>query len=469
MFGSQVNLCLQRAIALAIVALACVAPQACAQTIAVTEFLNNDSGVDANEWVELFNYGPYSVTLSNWRIADEDTDDDPLPAIQIPSGGFAVVAENKSLFESTWLGGAASAQVIGVPGLTLANTSDEIILRNLDALPTQQWSLAYADDEVEGRATFLAIDDFSTTSYGSKASPGVVRSGNDVTLDLGYESNSATADPFAFAATTGDVGSPLAGGYSAAALPAVSPFAYALPSAGGETLIDFDDFDGAGFAPAPAAGQFDSDNVRILGLQDGDLLFGGAQSGNDFSRGLDDGQVTTGGVYAFNPLSPGDHSLGVQPTGNDFTPGSITFRLPNETGDVVDALDFSADLLVNNDQDRSTTIDVAYSLDDINYITFDSVTTPTDADALGFQTTSLFQSLTGLNIPGGGFLYLRFSADDALVPGSGSRDELAINNLRLFAPVSSAAPVPEPGSLALWTLLAVGFGAGAAVRRRWRS
>ena len=49
--------------------------------------------------------------------------------------------------------------------------------------------------------------------------------------------------------------------------------------------IDFTGFDGSGFAPAPAAGQLDSDDWRVTGFSAGSGTFGGTHTTNDFARG----------------------------------------------------------------------------------------------------------------------------------------------------------------------------------------
>jgi hypothetical protein len=129
-----------------------------------------------------------------------------------------VVVESgqKANFETLWFGGAAQANVIELASgsWALGNTADEIVLS--DASATERWRLAYVDDESPGRSTFLTGNDFSISDYGNDVTPLVVRNGNDGVAGnpLGYEGNDHTADAFAFSATTGDVGSPLAGQYS---------------------------------------------------------------------------------------------------------------------------------------------------------------------------------------------------------------------------------------------------------------
>ena len=329
-----------------------------------------------------------------------------------------------------------------------------------DAGATTRWDLAYGNDETAGRATFLAVDDFSTTSFGSKAVPGVDRNGNDVSGNLGYESNSATADPLAVT-QSGDTGSPLAGNYTAAAIGA-SPFSHALPDVGETTLLDFNDFTGAGFAPASGAGQLDSDNFAISGLNDGVLPFGGTQTGNDFALGESAGGISQGGIYAFDPAGDDNRALGLQPGGSDFTPGTITLRLPNETGDVIDELTLSADILINNDEPRANAFDLSYSTDGINFNLLAAITSDELADALGFQATNVAGTISGLDLAPGDFLFLRVAGDD--VSGSGARDEFAVDNVQI-----SQAAVPEPASLLTWSLAGLVGWSVLLLRRRRQS
>lgn len=181
-------------------------------TVAITEWMTNPSGSETtDEFVELYNYGTSAVDLQNWTIGDEDSDDDIITASSylLQPGAFCIIARNKSTFETIWLGGVANPAVLEVTGLTFANSSDEIILSNASA--TVVWSLAYQNDETEGRAThYTELTNFTNTIWGSKASPGVDRTGNDpATGTLGYEGNNVTPDAVTYMSTTGDTGSPL--------------------------------------------------------------------------------------------------------------------------------------------------------------------------------------------------------------------------------------------------------------------
>ncbi|MEM9480974.1 MAG: lamin tail domain-containing protein [Verrucomicrobiota bacterium] len=171
-------------------------------TIAITEFLNNPSD---DEWFELYNFGTTSVDLTGWTYSDEDTNSDSLPAITMDPGDVIIITTDKAAFESNWLGGVANPDVYEIGIGALANTTDEIIISDDSA--TVIWSVAYDDDETFPASAYLTTTDFTTTVYGSKASPGVDRSGNDVSGDLGYETASL-GDGISFQSGDGDIGNP---------------------------------------------------------------------------------------------------------------------------------------------------------------------------------------------------------------------------------------------------------------------
>lgn len=191
-------------------------------TVAITEFLNNTAeSDDGREFVELYNYGALDVDLSGWTLSDEDSDAHSFDSLSIGAEDFLILVlgssslggeDKKALFESEWLGGTSDARVIGVDSKWLmSNGADEVQLH--DEADSLVWSLAYSDDESEGRATFLVDDSYATSTFGSKASPGVVREGDDNgTPDfLGYESNDSAlaTDPNTYESTVGNVASPL--------------------------------------------------------------------------------------------------------------------------------------------------------------------------------------------------------------------------------------------------------------------
>jgi len=192
---------------------------------------------------------------------------------------------------------------------------------------------------------------------------------------------------------------------------------------------NFNDFAGSGFAPAPVAGQFDSDDYIVAGLSDGSLVFGDTGTTGDFARGLTDGTgETTGGVYALD-RDFGDMAVWFQPSGSDLTPGEFTVRITN-TGAASDSFSLAYDLLVLNDQARANSFDVSVSTDNATYVSVPALdyTSPEAADASGVHEFAQFAYFTlDSVVANGGAFFVRFDMSDA--SGSGARDEFGIDNL----------------------------------------
>lgn len=207
----------------AVLLVALMPSSAWANTIAVTELLNNVAGNEnTDEWVELYNYGTAPVNLAGWTVSDSSGNSATLPAITVPSDQFVILATDAAAFQAAWGVGTVGANVYTVPLGPLGNSADDLTLA--DGRGVARWSLAWDDDEDAGFATFLQGNRFTTTQFGDPANPGVVRDGYDLggARIVGYESNLTTIDPYAWTASTGDEGSPLAGPYSPPALEQVS-------------------------------------------------------------------------------------------------------------------------------------------------------------------------------------------------------------------------------------------------------
>lgn len=190
--------------------------------IAITEFMSNAIAEDsASEWVELFNYSSNSVDINGWSLVDEDSDSILISnsSFVIPSGGYVLLASSKDSIELRWFGGSVQSNILDYDygKMAIANSGDELILKN--NLGAVVWSLAYSNDEIKGVATFLEYStDFNTvqTVWGSKTSPGIIRSGNDVGLTSeGYAGDTLIVDTLNVNNLNGDIqGSPLAGQYT---------------------------------------------------------------------------------------------------------------------------------------------------------------------------------------------------------------------------------------------------------------
>ncbi len=208
-------------------------------------------------------------------------------------------------------------------------------------------------------------------------------------------------------------------------------------------VIDFDatvsgvnngTYAGTGFADSPSAGQLDGNAWEVTDLSDDTHTFDedGNTSG-DFARGTSTGGAGTGGLYAFE-VSAGNYAFGFQPNGSDLTPGSIRLKLANATGSVIGKLVVSYTVYVYNDQDRANEIRFEHDANNANYLALSGNTiTSTETADVSPAWVAHPQSVTldGLNISNGGNYYISWATDD--VSGSGTRDEFAIDDIRITA------------------------------------
>jgi len=137
-------------------------------------------------------------------------------------------------------------------------------------------------------------------------------------------------------------------------------------------------------------------------------------------------------------------------------------QLLNDTGQMIDAVDVMYDIFYLNDQERGNTLNFEYSTDGSAFTPLSMLdfTTPEASDSLGWQSVNRMATLTGLGLAPGQFLTLNFVTDDAV--GSGSRDELGIDNIMVT--VQDQPSIPEPAT-ALLGLAAAGV---LGIRRRRR-
>jgi hypothetical protein len=220
-------------------------------------------------------------------------------------------------------------------------------------------------------------------------------------------------------------------------------FAFAqlsLTTSGATVTIDFDAtvsgvnngaFTGDGFQPSPSAGQLNSNAWAMTGWSDGTLNFGGTQNTGDFARGTTTGAVTTGGVYALN--DGGNRRFLIQPAASDWAPGTLTLRIQNNMGSPLRQIDIAYDLFVRDDQPRANSFNFSYSTDNASYTQVSSMdyTSPGTATntffLVGGSSPSRRIRISGLDIPNGGYFYVRWSGND--VSGTGARDEFALDNI----------------------------------------
>lgn len=206
--------------------------------------------------------------------------------------------------------------------------------------------------------------------------------------------------------------------------------------------ISFDSFAASGLQPIPQAGELNSTHWRIKGLSDGNSIFGGSYSSGDFARGTSTGGVSTGGLYAFDNGTTGT-MLGVQPIASDFTPGSFTLKVQNNTSQVIKDLEVKYTVWFLNNEDRANSFNFFHSFNDTTYTQDTTVKTTSLelADTLGWQSYNKVVTLKDINIAVGDLIYLQWTGDDAT--GSGSRDEFGLDNIILNAEEENVIPIAD--------------------------
>ena len=212
-----------------------------------------------------------------------------------------------------------------------------------------------------------------------------------------------------------------------------------ITSTGTDYTIDFDNtvagvnsgqYAGNGFdANFPTEGDLDGNAWRTTGFSN-NQDFGDSAATGDMDQGQDDGGVGSGGLYSFEVGGSSDVAFGIQPSGSDFTPGTITLKITNNTGSTIAAMDFSYEVWSYNDQDRANSLNSSYSVDDSSYTDLSSLDFTSDEAADGspsWTSESKSTSITGLSVADGDDIYIKWSGDNA--SGSGSVDEFAIDDI----------------------------------------
>ncbi len=191
-------------------------------------------------------------------------------------------------------------------------------------------------------------------------------------------------------------------------------------------------FVASGFASDPDIGQLDSDGIIVVGLSDGNVTFGSENTSGDCTRGISSGGIGTGGLYAFN-VEENNYTLGFQSGGSDLTQGDIILKVSNTSGETISELLLQYDIWSYNDQERGNSITFSYSNDNLNYTLVSGLDFISEAASQGSpQWTKQTKSATlDIQIEKDEFAYLKWTTDD--VNGSGSRDELALDDITISA------------------------------------
>ncbi|MEW6196814.1 MAG: T9SS type A sorting domain-containing protein [Bacteroidota bacterium] len=202
-------------------------------------------------------------------------------------------------------------------------------------------------------------------------------------------------------------------------------------------------YSASGFQPIPSSGQLDSDAWAVTGFDSGDLFFGGTVTSGDLARGNVSTSVTTGGIYSYtgSPQSSSDPALMLQPGSTDFTSGTITLKIVNNTGSTITQVTVEYDLYVRNDQGKSNLFNFSYSTDNSTYTSISSLDYSSTEIADGSPTWSLVETspsrsttIANLDIRDGSEFYIRWTGNE--VSGSGSMDEFGLDDISVAATIA---------------------------------
>lgn len=321
--------------------------------------------------------------------------------------------ENLNYFEFT---GPSASQSFDLSGANLNGDTVDLTMASSD------FEISANDIDFSNSLNFPAYDGTSTTIYVRlKAGLGINNYSDDITISGGG------ADPISVSLSGNVQPQPTLG--------------WQIDDTNIAFVLDFDNtaiganegqYDGSGFEPAPATGRLNSNTFATTGMSDGDTNFGDESIAGDFAGGTSPGGVTAGGFYAFE-VAPGNNAFGWQATGSDFAPGTITLRMQNQTGSEINTIDVAYLIYEYNDQGRSNSINFSYSeafnfYEEVPELNF--VSTEAAASSPVWEVHPRNTKITNLEIFEGEFFYFRWTSED--VSGSGSRDELAIDNIRVI-------------------------------------
>ncbi len=226
----------------------------------------------------------------------------------------------------------------------------------------------------------------------------------------------------------------------------------------GETFqIDFDNgvtgvntgaFQGNGFVNGGGSGALNSQAFKYSGATNpASVAFGGTANTAQASRGASNGfnGALNGGAlsdqigfYAFNTNNSGiltaDYSLGWFTEGTILSPGEITLKITNTTGDTINVARLAYEAKALNRFNASTKINVTYSFSEFGtYTTLGAAFDHTTPGALSasplWSSNGKAVDLSGLSWASGTSMYLKFTTN--IASGSGSQDPVGIDDITI--------------------------------------
>ncbi|MEM7369291.1 MAG: T9SS type A sorting domain-containing protein [Bacteroidota bacterium] len=187
----------------------------------------------------------------------------------------------------------------------------------------------------------------------------------------------------------------------------------------------------------PSAGELDRDAFQVsTNAGSATFVWPGSPTNETNGQGLSNGGVTNNGVYAFSNDGGTNRFLGVQPIGSFFTPGAIILHVHNNTGVTVDGLDIAYTGFGYSDG-ADMQADVYFSTDNSTYSQIGSLTYQTTG-ASSWSSSNLTGSASGLSIPDGSSIYVRWVVSQ--YTGSGSRSEIGLDDISITLNVGASCP-----------------------------
>lgn len=247
-----------------------------------------------------------------------------------------------------------------------------------------------------------------------------------------------------------------------------------------QQTVDFSGYTAAGFSESPSSGQLSSTTWGFDGfaVQTGEsnddannVNWSGTYTDGRHARGTQTGAFDGSTDFGFYQPSELGGSFGIKPNAHNYTPGNLYLLVQNNTGVNWGGFQVGYDLFgmhATGFQDVSVDFSYASSAALVNADSptysssvFQDSTTGLDVDTSSYteiRSSSSQQTISGINVANGDYLYLRWTIDDVSAGATGQRDQIAIDNVQFTA-------VPEPHEYAL--VAGIGLVLFALYRRRF--
>gem|GEM_PF-5684965 len=186
-------------------------------------------------------------------------------------------------------------------------------------------------------------------------------------------------------------------------------------------------------------GSFLNSNAwEIVGFSDGVANYGDVNiAPGDFYNSPTSNFPLIGGLWPFGVGGVWNNRvLGIRPSSEDFTDGTITLRITNATMDTIEQVRIEYDIFSRNDKDISNSLNSSFSEDNSSFQSLSTLDFATPAASGSTAWDSVHRDTT-VNVTwlNGTFFYLRWHSDSLSGTGTGLNlgDILGIDNIRITA------------------------------------